>query len=337
NLLAVVYLTPGSYTVELSDAANGRVCADALVVNPLGNPQKILTSEFRGTPQSGAMPLTANFTSLASSYSLSSALGGIKTYHWDFGDGTFSNLPQPSHTYNAAGKYTVSLTVSDDPNDPNASVTETKTNFITVGQTPELRAEFTAPSRFGPDKTNVYFEDQSTGDITSWHWDFGDGTTSDQRSPLHVYAIPGPYTVSLTVSGADGNSTETETAFVYNLIGLIFTDNTFIEKPHYYSRSGAIVFGKLICDTGGTKIPNEDMKYARLFMGSCNSANYFTGAFNRGIYFCTTADIYEYTAKDYLKDYLYRGWSDAAILQHMNEINPGHDYVNFNLKPPSMR
>jgi PKD repeat protein len=333
----VVYLTPGSWTVELTDAANGIVVADCLALNPLGNPQRLITSEFKASVQSGAAPLTVNFTSLASSFSITSSLGGIQTYHWDFGDGTFSNLEDPSHTYTEAGKYTVSLTISDDPNDPNASVVGTKTNFITVGQTPELRAQFSAPSRYGPDKTNVYFIDQSTGNITSWHWDFGDGTTSNQQTPMHVYTVPGPYTVSLTVTGPEGSSTETKPGFVYNLIGLIVTDNTFIDKPHYYSRSGPIVFGKLICDTSGTKIPNADMKYSRLFMGSCNSANYFTGAFNRGIYFCTTADIYEYTAKDYLKDYLYRGWSDMTILEHLNEINPGHNYIDFNLKPPSLR
>ncbi len=52
----------------------------------------------------------------------------------------------------------------------------------------------------------VAFQDESGGEITSWHWDFGDGETSDQQHPQHRYKEPGKYVVVLWVEGPHGKS-----------------------------------------------------------------------------------------------------------------------------------
>ncbi|HZI30937.1 MAG TPA: PKD domain-containing protein, partial [Candidatus Binatia bacterium] len=52
----------------------------------------------------------------------------------------------------------------------------------------------------------VAFKDLSVGEITSWHWDFGDGETSDEQNPIHTYQKPGHYVVVLYVSGPAGKS-----------------------------------------------------------------------------------------------------------------------------------
>ncbi|HEY0263059.1 MAG TPA: PKD domain-containing protein [Granulicella sp.] len=52
----------------------------------------------------------------------------------------------------------------------------------------------------------VAFEDQSAGNVTSWKWDFGDGTTSNEQHPLHSYKEPGAYIVVLYVEGPEGKS-----------------------------------------------------------------------------------------------------------------------------------
>lgn len=77
----------------------------------------------------------------------------------------------------------------------------------TCHQTPPAApvAMFTAASLAG---NNVQFIDQSTGNPTSWSWDFGDGGTSTARNPQHNYAAPGNYSVSLTVSNAGGSDVE---------------------------------------------------------------------------------------------------------------------------------
>jgi PKD repeat protein len=71
---------------------------------------------------------------------------------------------------------------------------------------------FNASPSSGPAPLTVSFTDQSTGGPTSWAWDFGDpGSGSDNTStiqnPLHTYASPGTYTVTLTPSNAVGTGT----------------------------------------------------------------------------------------------------------------------------------
>jgi hypothetical protein len=52
----------------------------------------------------------------------------------------------------------------------------------------------------------VAFEDESVGKITSWKWEFGDGSTSADQHPLHIYAKAGQYVVVLSVEGPAGKS-----------------------------------------------------------------------------------------------------------------------------------
>ena len=56
------------------------------------------------------------------------------------------------------------------------------------------------------DRRQVAFQDQSTGKITLWKWDFGDGTTSSEQHPSHTYAKSGRYIVTLYIEGPDGKS-----------------------------------------------------------------------------------------------------------------------------------
>ncbi len=56
------------------------------------------------------------------------------------------------------------------------------------------------------DRRLVAFKDVSVGKINTWQWDFGDGATSNEQHPQHVYAKPGNYVVVLDVAGPDGTS-----------------------------------------------------------------------------------------------------------------------------------
>lgn len=69
---------------------------------------------------------------------------------------------------------------------------------------PELRAPLSADWGFqvlSESERRVAFEARSAGEVRRWHWDFGDGTTSEERSPMHTYASGGHFTVVLTVTG----------------------------------------------------------------------------------------------------------------------------------------
>ncbi len=118
--------------------------------------------------------------------------GNPTSYKWNFGDGNTSTDPNPAHVYSTAGKYTVSLTVS------NAGGTDTdeETNYITVNPSPT--SDFSVSSTSGNAPLIVTFTDKSIGKPTAWKWDFGDGTHSSSQNPVHTYTKPGVYNASLS-------------------------------------------------------------------------------------------------------------------------------------------
>ena len=78
-----------------------------------------------------------------------------------------------------------------------------------------LTADFEAAPVAGPAPLSVAFTDRSVNPSPSWLWEFGDGGTSVEQNPTHVYeGAPGRYTVSLTCSGGWGSITETKPDYV---------------------------------------------------------------------------------------------------------------------------
>ena len=75
-------------------------------------------------------------------------------------------------------------------------------------------AQFTASTTSGIAPLAMNFLNTSTGNISTYEWNFGDGTTSAVQSPSHVYAAAGSYSVSLTVTGPGGTNTLTESDYM---------------------------------------------------------------------------------------------------------------------------
>lgn len=69
--------------------------------------------------------------------------------------------------------------------------------------------DFESDVREGAAPLTVTFTDLSTNNPSTWHWDFGDGTTSDEQHPVHTFAGPGTYTVTLTVHNRLGDHSRT--------------------------------------------------------------------------------------------------------------------------------
>ncbi len=69
--------------------------------------------------------------------------------------------------------------------------------------------DFESDVREGPAPLAVSFTDLSTNNPSTWHWDFGDGTTSDEQHPVHTFTSPGTYTVTLTVHNRLGDHSKT--------------------------------------------------------------------------------------------------------------------------------
>jgi PGF-pre-PGF domain-containing protein len=173
------------------------------LVYPSNSPEPILpVADFSSDVTSGNAPLTVIFKDRST--------GDPTEWDWDFGDGNVSTEQSPVHTYISAGTYTVKLTVS------NADGAASTDGTITVLQNPEPTIEPVLPvADFSSDVTSgnapldVSFADKSTGTPTAWYWDFGDGTTSIDQSPVHTYSSAGDYIVNLTVSNVNGTASKT--------------------------------------------------------------------------------------------------------------------------------
>lgn len=143
----------------------------------------------------GQVPLTVNFTNQSS--------GQINSNSWNFGDGTTSSDANPVHVFANPGLYTVSLTVTGPGGSANVS------RQISAQSASAPVAGFTLDRANGIAPLTIQFTDQSTGTITSYLWNFLDGTTSTDRNPAHNFTIPGTYNILLTVTGPGGPSTTT--------------------------------------------------------------------------------------------------------------------------------
>jgi PKD repeat protein len=146
---------------------------------------------FSGAPRTVGAGQAVSFTDRS--------IGSPTAWSWSFGDGASSTARNPSHVYTASGLYTVRLTATY----PGGSDTEQKTDYIRV--VPD--ANFTANRTSGNAPLAVAFTDTSTGSPTVWTWEFGDGSNSTSRNPVHVYARAGTYNVSMTASGTYGGTT----------------------------------------------------------------------------------------------------------------------------------
>ncbi len=159
-----------------------------------------VTADFAASPASGAALLTVNFTDLS--------IGSPTSWLWEFGDGSQSNLQNPTHAYNAGGSYTVKLTATGAGG---SSHSKTATNLIKV-----IQAEFSATPVTGTAPLTVAFTDTSKGDVTAWQWDFNnDGIVdSSVRNPSYSFSIAGNYSVKLRVSGPAGTSSLVKTGYI---------------------------------------------------------------------------------------------------------------------------
>src|SRR6185295_5727365 len=109
----------------------------------------------------------------------------------------------------APGAYDVALTVFG----LGGQDVEEKSDCVSVsgpGDPEAPRANFTVDRTAGNAPLTVSFSDRSTGDITQYQWNFGDGSTSTRKNPSHIYTAGGVYSVSLTVTGPAGTHAITQ-------------------------------------------------------------------------------------------------------------------------------
>lgn len=133
--------------------------------------------------------------------------GKPNKWYWDFGDGNTSNEQNPTHVYTTLGLFSVKLITSNDI----ISDTLIKKNYIKIS--PIIKSLFKSSTKSGVAPLTVQFKDLSLGNLTSWKWDFGDSTSSDQRNPIHIYEKEGIFNVKLTVSDTNLYSISSDSGY----------------------------------------------------------------------------------------------------------------------------
>lgn len=181
-------------------------------------------------PAWGYVPLEVTFTD-----SSQAGTNPIISWEWDFdNNGTIDSLIQnPIYTYTEVGEFYAKLTVSD------GELTSLDSILISVLEIGSPIADFSFDPVEGYAPLEVIFTDESqpgSYPITSWEWDFDDNGVIDsyEQNPTYTYTEVGDYTIKLTVSDGNLNSSLTKTISVYgqNVLVELATSLTCVNCPY---------------------------------------------------------------------------------------------------------
>jgi len=182
-----VYASAGTYTVTLkaTNAAGQSSKSKPIVVTA-------------GTAPAAKFAFTVNGNQVNF---VDQSTGSPTSWLWTFGDSASDTQQNPVHTYLGAGSYTVTLKAT------NAAGSNSASQVVTIAAGTAPKADFT----FTVNGFKANFLDRSSGNPTSWSWNFGDGSPLDStQNPVHTYASAGSYTVVLTATNASGSNSKSD-------------------------------------------------------------------------------------------------------------------------------
>ena len=204
----------GSYSLQSSDPGGLWTlvirASDSAIPPNGGSSSKAVTTQdhppvasFNPSPSSAPTGTAINLDGTAS-YDPD---GSVTTWSWNFGDGNSGLGSTTSHTYNTAGIYTITLTVTD-----NSGSTGTTTSQVTITDRPPV-ASFTPSSTTAPTGSSISIDGTASydpdGTVATWSWNFGDGNSGVGSTTAHSYSAAGTFTVTLTVTDNSGFTAST--------------------------------------------------------------------------------------------------------------------------------
>ena len=186
------YAGPGTYQVKLiiNDTTYCNSPDDTIKTVRLSPQVKALFT----SPDQGCAPYNAEFKN--------NSLGGLK-FEWSFGDGASSNITEPTHLYSLPGTYLVKLVAYD-----SSSCNKKDSAFFSIKVSPKPTAAFTFTPINPVENQATVFINQSLG-ATIYLWDFGDGDTSIEVNPSHIFNATDIYNVCLNASNDAGCEADT--------------------------------------------------------------------------------------------------------------------------------
>lgn len=200
------YTQEGDYVVMLEVETDNDSASFERRVSVSGNPPNVWFSWSPEEPDTGD---EIQFTDESTQSD-----GSIVSWQWDFGDGSSSEEQNPTQVYSQEGEYAVKLTVTNS-NGESASLQ----NYVMVSGNPP-NVWFSWSPEQPETGQEVTFTDESTQSggysIVSWHWDFGDGSTSAEQNPPHTFWEAGEHTAKLTVTNDNDESSSLQNYVTVN-------------------------------------------------------------------------------------------------------------------------
>ena len=197
-----LYTAAGTYDVTLTVTDDDFLTTTATVPVIVGPPNVPPVAAGTATPAVGKPILDVAFSSATAT----DPDGSIVSYSWNFGDGSpVSTDPNPSHSYDTLGNYSVLLTVTDD----DGAINTVAIPVSVIPNTPPT-AQPVATPRVGKEPLSVDLSaatsSDSDGEIVSYEWDYTDDGIVDSTDieTSFDYIDPGTYTARLTVTDEDG-------------------------------------------------------------------------------------------------------------------------------------
>jgi gliding motility-associated-like protein len=216
-----LYSTAGINNVTLQ-VTNSAGCINTLTKPNYINVTSAVNASFFYTPPTGCgFPQTITFTNN------STGISGVMNYLWDFGDGTTSTAISPTHTFTAAGTYTIKLTAT---NASGCTSTYIHAAPVIIGN---VTANFTTPP-INCVNNGITFTNTSSPLPVSAAWDFGDGTTSTAISPVKTFTTAGAYTVTLVSNFGGCQATKIQSVTIQPKPTASFTPSNLLacNAPH---------------------------------------------------------------------------------------------------------
>lgn len=247
-----LYASPGKYNISLIVANKENEDTDTVsLAITISEP----IADYYYTTGSGANPnIYFEDKSLVN-------FGTIYSWGWDFGDGASSNEQNPEHQYASPGVYTVQLVITDLNN-----CRDTIVKTIDINQ---LANEIVASGHCAGE--GVEFAVKSFWDISAFKWNFGDGTSSVEEAPTHIYKSGGLYEVELIIENSKNSQLDT---LKYDIaISEPIADFSFIigggAAPNVdFQNQSSIINGNIISyawefgDGGSSKLENPSHRYS---------------------------------------------------------------------------
>ena len=214
NNISHAYPSAGTYTVTLTDTFGNCVVNQSKNLTVSAAP--IVGGFLINKGAACQSPMLVSFTDTTST--------AVK-WLWNFtgNPGDTSTQKNPTFLYTNNNVYTPTLTVTD-ANGCSTTISET---LNSAQPTAQIQVDTTlTPSAVYCADVNAQFRAISQDTLSTYNWDFGDGTTSISPNPSHTYTIPGTYTINLsfvTNHGCSGNAFPPVTVTVYPKPHAIFT------------------------------------------------------------------------------------------------------------------